>query len=39
MLLCMAGRNLSNGPGQVQVMGYLGLQILLSNYGRALASD
>jgi hypothetical protein len=37
-LLFMAGRSLSgNSPGQVEFMGYLGIQILLSNYGRTLS--
>ncbi|HSY05150.1 MAG TPA: hypothetical protein VK803_04350 [Steroidobacteraceae bacterium] len=38
ILLFMAGRSVSgNSPGQVEFMGYLGIQILLSNYGRTLA--
>jgi hypothetical protein len=40
ILLFMAGRSLSgNGPGQVEFMGYLGIQILLSHYGRTLTSE
>jgi hypothetical protein len=39
-LLFMAGRSLrSNAPGQVELMGYLGIQILLSDYGRKLAPE
>jgi hypothetical protein len=39
-LLFMAGRSLNgNSPGQVEFMGYLGIQILLSDYGRALSAD
>ena len=39
-LLFMAGRSLSgNSTGQVEFMGYLGIQILLSDYGRSLAAD
>jgi hypothetical protein len=38
-LLFMAGRSLhGNSPGQVEFMGYLGIQVLLSNYGRTLAT-
>jgi hypothetical protein len=38
ILLFMAGRSLAgNSPGQVQFIGYLGVQILLSNYGRTLS--
>jgi len=39
-LLFMAGRSLGgNSPGQVEFMGYLGIQILLSNYGRTLSEE
>jgi len=39
-LLFMAGRSLKgNSPGQVEFMGYLGIQILLGNYGRSLAAE
>ena len=39
-LLFMAGRSLSgNSPGQVEFMGYLGVQILLSHYGRTLSEE
>ncbi len=39
-LLFMAGRGLGgNSPGQVEFMGYLGIQILLSNYGRTLSEE
>jgi hypothetical protein len=39
-LLFMAGRSLSgNSPGQVEFMGYLGIQILLSDYGRSLGAE
>jgi hypothetical protein len=39
-LLFMAGRSLGgNSPGQVEFMGYLGIQILLSNYGRTLSGE
>jgi len=39
-LLFMAGRGLSgNSSGQVEFMGYLGIQILLSDYGRSLAAE
>jgi hypothetical protein len=39
-LLFMAGRSLSgNSPGQVEFMAYLGIQILLSDYGRTLTED
>ncbi len=38
ILLFMAGRSVSgNSPGQVEFMGYLGVQVLLSDYGRRLA--
>jgi hypothetical protein len=40
ILLFMAGRSLAgNSPGQVEFMGYLGIQILLSDYGRSLAAQ
>jgi hypothetical protein len=40
ILLFMAGRSLaSNSPGQVEFMGYLGIQILLSDYGRTLTTE
>jgi hypothetical protein len=40
ILLFMAGRSLGgNAPGQVQFMGYLGVQVLLSDYGRHLAAE
>ena len=39
-LLFMAGRSLhGNSPGQVEFIGYLGIQVLLSNYGRTLSSE
>jgi len=39
-LLFMAGRSLrGNDAGQVEFMGYLGIQILLSNYGRTLSQQ
>jgi hypothetical protein len=39
-LLFMAGRSLhGNSPGQVEFVGYLGIQVLLSNYGRTLSSE
>jgi hypothetical protein len=39
ILLCMAGRSVSSDPSNhTQFMGYLGLQILLSDYGRSLSS-
>jgi hypothetical protein len=39
-LLFMAGRSMrSNFPGQVEFMGYLGIQILLSDYGRRLSEE
>ena len=39
-LLFMAGRSLKgNSPGEVEFMGYLGIQILLSDYGRRLAAE
>jgi hypothetical protein len=40
ILLFMAGRSINgNGPGQVQLMGYFGIQILLSDYGRRLGGE
>jgi hypothetical protein len=40
ILLFMAGRGLGGSSnGQVQFLGYLGVQILLSNYGRTLSAD
>jgi hypothetical protein len=40
IVLFMAGRGLGGTPnGQVQLLGYLGIQILLSNYGRTLSAD
>jgi hypothetical protein len=40
ILLFMAGRGLGgNSNGQVQFLGYLGVQILLSNYGRTLTAE
>jgi len=37
-LLFMAGRSLhGNSPGQIEFMGYLGIQILLSHYGLTLS--
>ncbi|MBS0379857.1 MAG: hypothetical protein JSS29_15360 [Proteobacteria bacterium] len=40
ILLAMAGRSISgSGTGHTQFMGYLGVQVLLSDYGRALARD
>jgi hypothetical protein len=40
VLLFMAGRSLSgNSSGQVEFMGYLGIQILLSHYGRSLTEE
>ncbi|HVN45367.1 MAG TPA: hypothetical protein VMT66_08935 [Steroidobacteraceae bacterium] len=37
-LLFMAGRSLGgNSAGQVELMGYLGIQILLTDYGRTLS--
>lgn len=39
-LLFMAGRSIrGNSPGQVEFLGYFGVQILLSDYGRALSND
>jgi hypothetical protein len=38
ILLFMAGRSVrGNSSGQVEFMGYLGIQVLLSDYGRRLA--
>jgi len=40
ILLFMAGRSFSgNSSGQPEFMGYFGIQILLSKYGRKLSSD
>jgi hypothetical protein len=40
VLLYMAGRSVhSLSSGQPEFIGYIGIQILLSNYGRELASD
>jgi hypothetical protein len=40
ILLFMAGRSLGGNPsGQVQFVGFLGVQILLSNYGRTLSAE
>ncbi len=40
VLLFMAGRSVTgNGPGQIRYMGYFGVQILLSDYGRSLAHE
>jgi hypothetical protein len=39
-LLFMAGRSVrSNAAGQVEFMGYLGIQVLLSDYGRRLSDE
>jgi hypothetical protein len=39
-LLFLAGRSLhGNSPGQIEFIGYLGIQVLLSNYGRTLSSE
>ncbi len=39
-LLFMAGRSLKgDSSGQIEFMGYLGIQILLSDYGRRLSDD
>jgi hypothetical protein len=39
-LLFMAGRSIrGNSAGQVEFMGYFGVQILLSDYGRSLSND
>ena len=36
-MLCMAGRSISgDSAGHAQFIGYLGLQVLLSDYGRTL---
>jgi hypothetical protein len=38
--LFMAGRGVSGtANGQPEFIGYVGIQILLSNYGRSLASE
>lgn len=40
ILLFMAGRGLgADSGGQVQFLGFLGIQILLSNYGRTLSAE
>jgi hypothetical protein len=40
ILLCMAGRSVSgDSAGHTQFMGYLGVQILLSDYGRRLMQE
>jgi hypothetical protein len=40
ILLFMAGRSITGSSlGQVQFMGYLGVQILLSHYGRSLGGE
>jgi hypothetical protein len=40
VLLMMAGRSFSkNGSGQPEYMGYFGVQVLLSKYGRTLTHD
>jgi hypothetical protein len=40
ILLFMAGRSITgSAPGQVQFMGYLGVQILLSDYGLKLGGE
>jgi hypothetical protein len=40
ILLFMAGRSLANNsPGQIEYMGYLGVQILLSHYGTRLGGE
>lgn len=40
ILLFMAGRSISgNSAGQLQFMGYLGVQVLLSDYGRSLSAE
>jgi hypothetical protein len=40
ILLFMAGRSLGgNSPGQVEFMGYFGIQVLLSDYGLHLAAE
>jgi len=40
ILLFMAGRSLSSGcANEVQFMGYLGIQVLLSDYGRTLTPE
>ena len=39
ILLFMAGRSIANSTGQVDFMGYLGVQILLSDYGLHLEKE
>jgi hypothetical protein len=37
--LFMAGRSVSGGAGQPEFLGYAGIQILLSDYGRSLGGE
>ncbi|MGP8034590.1 MAG: hypothetical protein ACLPQ6_10660 [Steroidobacteraceae bacterium] len=39
ILLFMAGRSIANSSGQVDFIGYVGIQILLSHYGLELEAD
>jgi hypothetical protein len=39
ILLFMAGRSIANSPGEIDLMGYLGVQILLSDYGLHLEKE
>jgi hypothetical protein len=39
ILLFMAGRSIANSSGQIDFMSYLGVQILLSDYGRHLEEE
>lgn len=39
ILLFMAGRSIANSAGQIDFMSYLGVQILLSDYGRHLEKE
>jgi hypothetical protein len=39
ILLFMAGRSIARSSGQVDFLSYLGIQILLSHYGRALEAE
>jgi hypothetical protein len=40
ILLFMAGRSVTgNSAGQLQFMGYLGVQVLLNDYGRTLGGE
>jgi hypothetical protein len=39
ILLFMAGRSIAGSSGQVDFMSYLGIQVLLSHYGRALGAQ